>query len=77
MTDNDGSFELRTFANDGRKDGAVPGRYRVTLENYDPILVVARRLPKGVMPTPIPQEETGVIVEIREGTNDLTIAVPW
>jgi hypothetical protein len=76
MTGEDGTFELRTFANDGRNDGGVPGHYRVTLANYDPNSAVARRLPKGARPTPISQEDTGVTVQIREGDNDLTIVVP-
>jgi hypothetical protein len=78
-TEADGTFELRSFANDGKKDGAVPAKYRVVLGFYDPNRFVAKRpLPRGAEPTPIPSDDwdTGVIVEVKDGDNDLNIVIP-
>jgi hypothetical protein len=74
VTDENGSFELRTYSNEGN-DGATPGEYTVVLEGYDP--VQGGKLPPGAKPTPIEGEmKTGVTVEITDGDNDLNIDVP-
>jgi hypothetical protein len=72
-TDENGSFELRTYSNEGN-DGAVPGEYNVVLEGFDPVR--GSKLPPGATPTRIRGEmDTGVKVEITEGDNDLNIDV--
>jgi hypothetical protein len=78
-TGEDGTFELRSFANDGSKDGVLmPARYKVVLEVYDPNRLVAiRPLPPGAMPTPLPgyEWETGE-VEVQEGDTEINIVIP-
>ena len=74
-TAQDGTFALRTLANEGEPDGAVPGQYEVRLEPYDPVRAGA--LPKGATPTKIPGEmKTGVTVEVKAEENDLNIEIP-
>jgi hypothetical protein len=74
-TGNDGIFELRTFSNEGN-DGAVPGEYKVTVEEIDPVQVT--KAPKGAKPTPIPngsitaKKTCGIAAE----DNDVTIEIP-
>jgi hypothetical protein len=73
-TDENGSFELRTYSNEGN-DGAVPGEYTVVLKEFDS--VQGGKLPKGVKPTPIAGEmNTGITVQITDGDNELNIDVP-
>jgi hypothetical protein len=75
FTGEDGSFALRTFSNDGTPDGVIPGEYRVILEAYDPVRAGA--IPDGAIPTPIAGEfDTGLVVEILAGENDLAVDVP-
>ncbi|HKI34536.1 MAG TPA: hypothetical protein VKA46_21955 [Gemmataceae bacterium] len=71
----DGNFELRTYSNEGN-DGAVPGEYQVTLEEYDPVR--SGPLPAGSKPTPIPNQtmDTGIIVVIKAEPNTTEIDVP-
>jgi hypothetical protein len=78
MTGEDGTFELRSFANDGKMDGVAPGKYRVVLEEYDVVRFVCKKLPPGARPTPIPggDLDSGVIVQVEEGDTDLPIAIP-
>jgi hypothetical protein len=74
-TAEDGTFALRTLANEGEPDGAVPGQYKVVLEPHDPVRAGA--LPKGAVATKIPGEmQTGVTVEVKAQENDLSIEVP-
>jgi len=78
-TGDDGTFEPRSFANDGSKDGLVPGKYEVTLEEYDPVRLVAiRPLPPEARPTRLPSLEwnTGVTVEFRQGDTELNVDIP-
>jgi hypothetical protein len=78
MTDEDGTFELRSFANDGTRDGVVPGKYRVTLEEYDPTRAVRVPVQPGSRPTPIPGGEwtwDGTL-EVAEGEAEITIDLP-
>jgi hypothetical protein len=82
-TDANGMFELRTWSNDEQPDGAVPGQYKVILDDVrmpdddrlPPIVV-----PKGSKPTMLPDEVRGkevTTVEIKSGDNDLEdIKVP-
>ena len=73
-TEADGSFVLWTYAND-EPDGAVPGEYKVTLSNYDP--VEGGALPPGGEPTTLPAGfNPEITVEIRSGDNDLQIDIP-
>src|SRR5690349_10870135 len=60
-TKEDGSFELRTYANE-ENDGAVPGEYKVILEQFDPVR--SGTLPKGAKPTTVPNGviDTGIII---------------
>jgi hypothetical protein len=79
MTGEDGTFELRSFANDGKMDGVVPDKYRVSLENYDPVRMVTKRLPPPqTRPSALPAEEWDphVTIEVQEEDNDLDIAIP-
>jgi hypothetical protein len=77
MTDENGVFELRSFANDGSKDGAVPGRYRVELENYDVVRAVRHVIPAGMQPTVLPDDlEYPTIIEIQPGDNEVVIVIP-
>jgi hypothetical protein len=74
-TAEDGTFALRTLANDGEPDGAVPGEYQVKLEPHDPVR--AGPLPKGAKATKVPGEfQTGVKVEVKAAENDLNIEIP-
>ena len=74
-TAEDGTFALRTLANEGEPDGAVPGEYQVILEPHDPVR--SGPLPKGATATKIPGEfPTGVTVEVKAEENDLTIEGP-
>jgi hypothetical protein len=71
----DGTFTVRTFSNSGEPDGAIPGEYKVQLEDYD--VVRAGPLPAGARPTKIGRElDTGVTVQVKAEDNDLTIQVP-
>jgi hypothetical protein len=78
MTGEDGTFELRSFANDGTKDGVVPGKYRVTVEEYDPARAVRVPVPPGSRPTPIPGGEMtwDGTLDVAEGDADITIDLP-
>jgi hypothetical protein len=79
MTGEDGTFELRSVANDGKMDGVVAGKYRVTLEQYDAVRMVTRRLPPPqVPPSALPGVEWDphVTVEVEEEDEDLDIAIP-
>jgi hypothetical protein len=78
-TDADGNFELRTWSNDDTPDGAVPGRYRVSLEDSKtPENAIA--VPKGVKATLLPDDLRGkevTTVEVTSEDNDLgDIRVP-
>ena len=79
-TGEDGTFEMRSFANDGSMDGVVPAQYRLVLEPYDIVRMVAKRpLPPGVVPTALPgggEWDTEVIVDVKEGDNDVDIVIP-
>jgi hypothetical protein len=78
-TDADGTFEPRTLANDGTKDGLIPAQYKVVLEEYDPVRFVAiRPLPPGARPAqlPTPEWDTGVVVEFGPGDTELRIELP-
>jgi hypothetical protein len=78
-TDENGTFEPRTLANDGSRDGLIPARYKVVLEEYDPVRLVAiRPLPPGARPTslPSPEWDTGVVVEFGPGEAELKIDLP-
>jgi hypothetical protein len=73
-TDKDGYFELRT-GNEGH-DGAVPGQYTVTIEDYDPIQ--NGPLPGGATATKVPEgtKKARETYEVRAATdNNLTIEV--
>jgi hypothetical protein len=74
-TKEDGTFELRTYSNEDN-DGAVPGQYKVVLEQFDPVR--SGSLPKGAKPTALPNGgiDTGVIIEITTGPNEPLIDVP-
>ena len=75
FTDGDGYFELRTLANDGEPDGAVPGEYEVTLEPYDP--AICGPIPKEAVPTRLAGDfSTGQILLISSGSNDLLVDIP-
>ena len=80
QTDADGVFELRTYSNE-EADGAVPGRYKVTLVDVRSIGGdESIPVPKGGKPTVLPQDLRGkevASVEITAGDNDLgDIKVP-
>src|SRR6516165_6864831 len=53
VTEEDGTFMLRTYSNTDF-DGAVPGEYTVTLEEYNPVESVMVKVTPGARPTPIP-----------------------
>jgi hypothetical protein len=74
-TNQDGTFELRTYSNED-PDGAVPGEYKVVLEEFDPVR--GGRIPAGSTPTQLPPGEldTGVTVEVTSSGDNLTIDVP-
>jgi len=67
-TDDDGVFKLRTYSG---PDGAVPGRYKLELEEYD--VVRMGEIPAGVTPTKIPEKSRTpeVIVEVKAEDNNL------
>jgi hypothetical protein len=73
-TREDGSFELRTYSNEDN-DGAVPGEYKVTIEEFD--AVRGGSLPKGSKPTKV---AGGVLdagtIQIKAGTNNPEIDIP-
>jgi hypothetical protein len=78
-TDADGNFELRTWSNDDTPDGAVPGKYRISLEDSKtPENAIA--VPKGVKATLLPDDLRGkevTTVEVKSEDNDLgDIKVP-
>ncbi len=78
-TDENGVFVPRSFANDGSRDGLVPGTYRLTFEEYDPVRLVALRpLPPNAMGTRLPTTEwdPGVEMEYREGDAELKVDIP-
>jgi hypothetical protein len=73
-TDEEGAFQLRTYSNI-EPDGAVPGTYRVHLQEGRSI----RPLDPGVQtPTKLPAGDfdTGIQVEIEAQQNELTIEIP-
>jgi hypothetical protein len=72
MTQQDGTFELRTYSNQ-EADGAAPGKYHVILEEYDPVRAVGIQIPPGSKPTklPFPEWNTGQMVDIESQDNDL------
>jgi hypothetical protein len=73
-TDEDGAFVLNTMSND-EPDGAVPGQYRVVLENYDPVR--GGPLPQGAQPTVFPPGfNSTATVEVKDEENDLDIEIP-
>src|SRR5262249_39446688 len=75
-TDDNGVFVPRSFANDGSRDGLVPGKYRLSFEHYDPARLVAfRPLPPDAMGTVLPALEwdPGVEVEYRAGEAELKV----
>jgi hypothetical protein len=74
-TDADGNFELRTYSNEGM-DGAVPGEYKVILEEYDPVR--SGPIPQGSKPTQIlkGEMETDVLVQIRADNPSPEIDIP-
>jgi hypothetical protein len=70
FTDEDGSFDIRTFAHEGDPDGAVPGEYVVYLSEGVP--------PKGHTGTKVPtrlqdEEKSGLSIEIKAEDNDIDI----
>lgn len=69
-TDQDGVFTLRTYSNED-PDGAAPGEYRITLEEYDSVRVGS--VPSGTTPTKIPPmaRKPGTTVEVKSEDNDL------
>jgi hypothetical protein len=72
----DGTFTLRTWANQGAPDGGPPGEYTVVVTNYDP--TESGPAPKDATPTPIPAKysdakTSGKTVTIKSGDNDLNI----
>jgi hypothetical protein len=70
----DGEFTLRTYSN-AEPDGAVPGEYKVSLENWD--AVRAGGLPEGATPTKVtPEMNSGKTVEIKGEEGNLTISLP-
>jgi hypothetical protein len=79
VTGNDGTFELRTYSQEG-PDGALPGEYTVEIEGYDPVQAIGvTRLPDGAKPTKVPKglDTSKITVEIVEGEdNDLLINIP-
>jgi hypothetical protein len=74
VTNQDGIFELNTYANSGH-DGAVPGTYKVQLADPQIGMVV---IPEGQTPTKLSDKakDPGITVEIAAEENDLTIEVP-
>ena len=77
VTGEDGTFQLRTYNNEDF-DGAVPGKYTVTLEPFHPAESVGVTLPPGAKPTQIPDKalEAKISVEIKAENNTLEINVP-
>ena len=77
VTGEDGTFQLRTYANEDF-DGAVPGKYTVTLEAYHPGESVGVTLPAGAKPTQLSEKalQAKIPVEIKAENNDLEINVP-
>jgi hypothetical protein len=77
VTGQDGTFQLRTYSNEDF-DGAAPGEYAVTLEEFDPVRAVGIKLPPGIKPTPVPGGElkTDVVLEVKTEDNNLEIVVP-
>jgi hypothetical protein len=68
-TDAEGRFSLRTYSND-EPDGAVPGEYKITLEDFDPTRVGA--VPEGEKPTKLPAEAKNpeITLVVKSGDND-------
>src|SRR5262249_55765345 len=52
-TDEDGVFRLRTYSNED-PDGAIPGEYKITIEEYSAARVGA--VPAGGTPTKVPPQ---------------------
>ncbi len=78
FTDGNGHFELRTYSN-ADPDGALPGEYKVVLEENDPARYRSGvSIPPGAKPTPIPSGTmtTEITVEIKSEPNDLDVNVP-
>jgi hypothetical protein len=74
-TDRDGYFELRTYSNEGN-DGAVPGEYKVVIEDYDPVR--SGPLPAGATAAKVPggSQEAKQTYTIASADNDFTVEVP-
>jgi hypothetical protein len=75
VTGEDGTFQLRTYSNEDF-DGAVPGQYEVTLEEYNPVEAVATPVPPGGKRTPVPKLENKILVEVKAESNTLEINIP-
>jgi hypothetical protein len=74
QTSHDGSFELRSFSNEGEPDGAAAGEYEVVLEGAGGAPPDA---PEGIVGTKFEGEfRTGIIVLVEEKDNDIAIDVP-
>jgi hypothetical protein len=71
-TDEEGAFELRTFAKEGF-DGAAAGEYTVTVETWDPVRLGP--IPGGGKATALPKTtmEAKEKAEVREEDNELVI----
>jgi hypothetical protein len=79
-TNKGGRFALWTYSNEG-PDGAVPGKYRVTIAEHNPDDVSSHwalgRLPKGAQPTKIGAPVTlSQVVEIKPEVNELPLEFP-
>jgi hypothetical protein len=78
-TAEDGTFNLKTYSN-AEPDGAVAGEYEVVISDGSQMgddFVI--RVPKGAVPTKIPQEihdNFSKSVVIKAGENDLQIDIP-
>jgi hypothetical protein len=77
QTDGEGHFELRTFSNNEDPDGAVPGRYRLVVEDHTQTDGVVVAFPKDATPTLIPPgSKYENEIEIKaDNSNDLQITV--
>jgi hypothetical protein len=70
LTEPDGSFVLGTFSKD---DGALPGRYAVTIEPVAPGTVSGKKLPRISIPKQYQSEDTTPItVAVKEDDNVLS-----
>jgi hypothetical protein len=74
-TDEKGVFTPRTYSNN-EPDGIVPGEYKVTIEQFNP--VEGGALPPGAEPTKVTPElaNAEAIVTIAEGESEATITIP-